>query len=174
MKNLLKAATIISKATFAVGDMETDGGFNFFKIDQIETKGANFLLVCCENLDTVALAIDGDISIGSNIMDTGEDGDRTLLYTGEWTFTVPAGAGSTIWTYAIKPNADVDLSNLETGIFDLPFDEYADLTTTNNIILTNRTEIVAPFIPPLIDIIFRAPTTQLLIDMNITVYGMNV
>ena len=173
MKNLIQAATILSKVSFELAEMEDDTIHSFFKIDQIETKGANFILICCQNLAAVNPDIDGDIAIGSNIMDSDEAGNRTLLYDGVWSFNATTGDGA-IWVLALIPTAGIDLSNLETSYTSLPYDEYNNLDTANNEIQTTRTEVIAPFIPALIDIIFRAPVAQIHIDMNITVYGLNV
>ena len=81
MQNLIQAPRILNKTSFDLADMETDATNNFFKIDQIKTDGANFILICCQNLDTLVVSDDGDISIGSNLMDSGAIGDRTILYT---------------------------------------------------------------------------------------------
>ena len=173
MKNLIQAAVILSKASFNSRDMQGDGTHDFIKIDQIETKGANFILICCQNLDTVSIITDGDISIGSNIMGSDVEGNRTLLYSGPWTFTAATGDGS-IWMFALIPDSSIDLSNLETSYTSLPYDEYDNLDTAMNEIQAVRTEVIGPFIPALIDIIFRVPVAQTEIDMKVTVYGLNV
>jgi hypothetical protein len=173
MKNLIKAATILNKTSFVSADMETDSTHDFFKIDQIKTKGCNFILICCQNLETVSIITDGDIAIGSNIMNSDVEGNRTLLYSGPWTFTAATGAGA-IWMFALIPDFGIELTDLHTDYNSLPFDEYANLDNSMNEIQDLRTEIIGPFIPALIDIIFRVPVAQTEIDVNVTVYGLNV
>lgn len=133
MKNLINQAVVLAKTNFKLADMDDDGTNLFFKLDQVQTKGSDFILVVIKDKATATASILGDVSIGADIMASGEAGKRTLLYKTDWDLT-PSTDDGRIYAAAFIKDSSMVMDNLKTDYFDLPFDEYANLDADNNLI----------------------------------------
>ena len=133
MKNLIKSAVVMAKAKFLLSDMQEVSDHHFFKLDQIQTNGADVIIVCIKDSSIVLNALLGDVSIGSNIMDSDEAGNRTLLYSTNWNLAINTDDGR-IYIASFVKDGLIDLTDLKTAYFDLPFDEYDNLDEENNVI----------------------------------------
>ena len=155
-RKLAKKDGVIAKTSFTRSQMTSDGVHYFFKLDQLKTNGANCLLVSIQDNATITNTVLGNVSIGANLMDSGVAGNRTLLYSTDWNIQPSTDNGS-IFVAGFIPDSNFDISNLATDYPDLPFNNYSNLDSENNFIPAIQSDVIAPFIPDILDIIFRAP-----------------
>ena len=167
----MKSSTVLYQGDIILSEMVDNGTQVVGIVDQIDTLGfaALCLFVRSNDPDSPILNTNGQIALGTDLMQSGETGNRSIIYPMLWAIAPASGRHKIvpfIWndnTYTMDGSTVLTV----TG-----FPPYVNKTGTVNALEVDK-NVPAAYIPKLVDLVFSQPNTQTEIDFGVTLMGYN-